>query len=133
MQQDKTYGFSSFTEKTRKSHHLQRSLQRQHFLLGYFKTLSVGLDRVWTHGLLLSRLVLSLNSANKAAVSKFFMFYEIFIFLSKLLGVMLILARGKPWPQDLSERPAVGCEESNRELKQQTFLRSRTLPRSHSC
>ena len=45
------------------------SLQRQHFLLGYFKILSVGLDRVWTHGLLLSRLVLSLKSANQAAVS----------------------------------------------------------------
>ena len=68
--QDKTYSFSSFTEKTRKSHRSQMSyLQRQHFLLGYFKTQSVGLDRVWTHGLLLSRLVLSLKSANQAAVS----------------------------------------------------------------
>ena len=38
---DGTYGFSSLSEKTRKSNHLQMSLQRQHFLLSYFKTLSV--------------------------------------------------------------------------------------------
>ena len=30
------------SENTRKSNHLQMSLQRQHFLLSYFKTLSVG-------------------------------------------------------------------------------------------
>ena len=30
---DETYGFSSLSEKTRKSNHLQMSLQRQHFLL----------------------------------------------------------------------------------------------------
>ena len=94
--QDKTYAFLSFTEKTRKSHHLQMSLHRQHFLLGYFKTLSVGLDRVWTHGLLLSRLVLSLKSANQATVFKFFMFYVIFLFPSRLLGIMLVVARGNP-------------------------------------
>ena len=35
-------GFSSLSEKTRKSNHLQMSLQRQHFLLSYLKTLSVG-------------------------------------------------------------------------------------------
>ena len=34
---DGTYGFSSLSEKTRKSNHLQMSLQRQHFLLSYFK------------------------------------------------------------------------------------------------
>ena len=39
---DGTYGFSSLSEKTRKSNHLQMSLQRQHFLLSYLKTLSVG-------------------------------------------------------------------------------------------
>ena len=39
---DGTYGLSSLSEKTRKSNHLQMSLQRQHFLLGYLKTLSVG-------------------------------------------------------------------------------------------
>ena len=33
---------SSFSEKTRKSNHLQMSLQRKHFLLSYLKTLSVG-------------------------------------------------------------------------------------------
>ena len=39
---DGTYGFSSLSEKTRKSNCLQMSLQRQHFLLSYLKTLSVG-------------------------------------------------------------------------------------------
>ena len=39
---DGTYGFSSLSEKTRKSNHLQMSLQRQHFLLSYLKTLNVG-------------------------------------------------------------------------------------------
>ena len=36
------YGLSSLSEKTRTSNHLQISLQRQHILLSYFKTLSVG-------------------------------------------------------------------------------------------
>ena len=39
---DGTYGLSSLSEKTRMSNHLQMSLQRQHILLSYFKTLSVG-------------------------------------------------------------------------------------------
>ena len=39
---DGTYGFSSLSEKTSKSNHLQMSLQRQHFLLNYLKSLSVG-------------------------------------------------------------------------------------------
>ena len=38
---DGTYGLSSLSEKTRKSNRLQMSLQRQHFLLSYLKTLSV--------------------------------------------------------------------------------------------
>ena len=38
---DGTYGLSSLSEKTRKSNHLQMTLQRQHFLLSYLKTLSV--------------------------------------------------------------------------------------------
>ena len=42
---DGAYGLSSLSEKTRISNHLQMSLQRQHILLSYFKTLSVGL--VW--------------------------------------------------------------------------------------
>ena len=46
---DGTYGFSSLPKKTRKSKHLQMSLQRQHFLLS--KTLSVGLAEVWTRNL----------------------------------------------------------------------------------
>ena len=48
---DGTYGLSSLSEKTRKSNHLQMSLQRQHFLLSYLKTLSVGPAGVWTHNL----------------------------------------------------------------------------------
>ena len=39
---DGAYGLSSLPEKTRISNHLQMSLQRQHILLLYFKTLSVG-------------------------------------------------------------------------------------------
>ena len=39
---DGAYGSSSLSEKTRISNHLQMSLQRQHILLSYFKTLSVG-------------------------------------------------------------------------------------------
>ena len=45
---DGTYGLSSLSEK---SNHLQMSLQRQHLLLSYLKTLSVGLAGVWTHDL----------------------------------------------------------------------------------
>ena len=56
---DGTYGFSSLSEKTRKSNHLQMSLQRQHFLLSYFKALSVGPAGVWTCDLPLSRPALS--------------------------------------------------------------------------
>ena len=48
---DGTYGFSSFSEKTRKSNHLQMSLQRQHFLHSYLKTLSVCPAGVWTRDL----------------------------------------------------------------------------------
>jgi len=39
---DRAYGLSSLSEKSRISNHLQMSLQRQHILLSYFKTLSVG-------------------------------------------------------------------------------------------
>ena len=35
-------GLSTLSKKTRMSNRLQMSLQRQHFLLSYFKTLSVG-------------------------------------------------------------------------------------------
>ena len=44
-----TCGLWSLSKKTRKSNHLQMSLQRQHFLLAYFKTLCAGPARVWTH------------------------------------------------------------------------------------
>ena len=44
-------GCSSLPEKTTKSNCLQMSLQRQHFLLSYFTTLSVGPAGVWTRDL----------------------------------------------------------------------------------
>ena len=47
----RTCGFSSSSEKTRKSNHSQMSLQRQHFLLIYLKILSVGPAGVWTRDL----------------------------------------------------------------------------------
>ena len=53
---DGTYGFSSLSEKTRKSNHLQMSLQRQHFLLSYLKTMSVSPVGVWTRDLPLGAL-----------------------------------------------------------------------------
>ena len=56
---DGTYGFSSLSEKTWKSNNLQMSLQRQHFVLSYLKTLSVGPAGVWTRDLPLARLALS--------------------------------------------------------------------------
>ena len=37
-----SYGSWSFSKKSGESNHLQMSLQRQHFLLSYLKTLSVG-------------------------------------------------------------------------------------------
>ena len=40
--EDGAYSLLSLSEKTRTSNHLQMSLQRQHILLSYFKTLSVG-------------------------------------------------------------------------------------------
>ena len=45
---DGAYGLSSLSEKTRKSNRLQMLLQRQHFLLSYLKTLSLGPAGVWT-------------------------------------------------------------------------------------
>ena len=48
---DGTYGLSPLSEKTRKSNRLQMSLQRQHFLLSYLKTLSVGPAGVRTYDL----------------------------------------------------------------------------------
>ena len=55
---DGAYGLASLSEKTGKSNRLQMSLQRQHFLLSYLKTLSVGPAGVRTNGLPLSRLAL---------------------------------------------------------------------------
>ena len=56
---DGTYGFSSLSGKTRKSNHLQMSLQRQHFLFSYLKILSVGPAGVWTRDFPLGRPALS--------------------------------------------------------------------------
>ena len=56
---DGTYGISSLPVKTRKSDRLQMSLHRQHFLLSYLETLTVGLVGVWTHDLPLGRPALS--------------------------------------------------------------------------
>ena len=55
---DGAYGLSSLSKKTRLSNRLQMLLQRQHFLLIYLKTLSVGPAGVWTYSLPLSRLAL---------------------------------------------------------------------------
>ena len=49
----------TLSEKTRKFNHLQMSLQRQHFLLSYLKTLRVGPAGVWTRDLPLKRPALS--------------------------------------------------------------------------
>ena len=62
-----TYGFSSLSEKTRKSKHLQMSLQRQHFLLSYLKTLSVGPAGVRARDLPLSSPALSQLSQTGAS------------------------------------------------------------------
>ena len=43
---DLKLGTSPLSEKNWKSNHLLMELQRQHFLLSYFKTLSVGADGV---------------------------------------------------------------------------------------
>ena len=56
---DGTYGFSSLFAKTTNSNHLQMSLQRQHSLLSYLKTLRVGPVGVWTRDLPLGRPALS--------------------------------------------------------------------------
>ena len=65
---DGAYGFSSLSEKTRKSNHLQMSLQREDFLLSYLKTLSVDPVGIWTREPR-SADRRSPNRANQAAVS----------------------------------------------------------------
>ena len=52
---DGAYSLSPLSEKTRKSNRLYMSLQRQHFLLSYLRTLIVVQARVRTSGLLLRR------------------------------------------------------------------------------
>ena len=58
----------------RMSNHLQMSLQRQHFLLSYLKTLSVGRAGVWTRDLGRSADRRSTNWANQAAF-RWFVFW----------------------------------------------------------
>ena len=65
---DGTYGFSSLSEKTRKSNCLQISFQRQHSLLSYLKNLSVGPARVRTRDLPLSRPELSQLSQPRCGI-----------------------------------------------------------------
>ena len=65
---DRTYGFSSLSQKTRKSNHLQMSLQRQHFLLSYLRPwvlVWLGFEPATSH----SADLLSPNWDNQAAVS----------------------------------------------------------------
>ena len=62
---NRAYSLSFFSEK--KCSCWQMSLQRQHFLLSCFKTLSVGLAGVWTSSILLGRQVL-IQWANRAIV-----------------------------------------------------------------
>ena len=56
---DRAYGLSSLSKKTWKSNHLQISLQMQHLLLSYFKTLSGHPARVQTRNLPYSSLILN--------------------------------------------------------------------------
>ena len=49
--------FFVLTQEDWQSNHLQMSLQRQHFLLSYLKTLRVDPARLWTRDLLLRRQV----------------------------------------------------------------------------
>ena len=56
---DGIYGFSSLSEKSRKSNRSQMLFQRQHFLLSYLKTLSVGPAGVRTRDIPLRRPALS--------------------------------------------------------------------------
>ena len=51
MLSDGSYSLSSLSEKTRKSNRLQMWLKRQHFLLSYLKTLSVGPAGPWARDL----------------------------------------------------------------------------------
>ena len=73
---DGTYGLSSLSEKTRKSNRLQMSLQRQHFLLSYLKTLSVGPAGVRTHDLPHGSPVLNQLSQPVGGISKTYLSHE---------------------------------------------------------
>ena len=62
--------FSSLSEKTRRYNYFQMSLQRQHSLISYLKTLSVGPAGVWTHNQPLCRPALSQLSLPGSAYTK---------------------------------------------------------------
>ena len=89
---DGTYGFSSLSEKTRKSNHLQMSLQRQHFLLSYLKTLSVGLAGVWTRDLPLGTPALS-----PAALPTELTRRRLFVAITKF---SYLISYQQPWSQN---------------------------------
>ena len=59
VQWDGTTVFCPYPRRLEKSKHLQMSLQRQHFLPSYLKTLSVGPAGVWTLDLPFGRPALS--------------------------------------------------------------------------
>ena len=67
--EDRTYGLMSLSEKTLKSNHLQILEQRQHLLLNYFKTLSVGPAWNLTQGSHMVDWELT-NQANQTAVQQ---------------------------------------------------------------
>ena len=88
---DETYGFSFFSEKTRKSHRLQMSSQRQHFLLSYLKTLSVGQAGIEPATPAQQIGSLPWNWANHAASSK----YQLGIMTTEPLHIVCGGASGK--------------------------------------
>ena len=59
MLRDRAYGSLPLSEKTRKSNHLQMSLQRKQLLLSYLKALIVGPAGIWSHNRLQSSLMLN--------------------------------------------------------------------------
>ena len=84
---DGTYGFLSLSEKTSKSNRLQMSLQRQHFLPSYLKTLSVGPAGVRTRDLPLNRPALSQLSQPGGGIPIFFCQWDLNSWISIVSGM----------------------------------------------
>ena len=70
-----TYGLTSLSEKTQRSNHLRMLEQKQHVLLNYFKTLSVGPAGNRTRASRTADWRLT-NCANQAAVKQRFAFNQ---------------------------------------------------------